>query len=415
MEALPTRFNIFAYRQIARKICSWWDIEYSDVNSFTEWINWMASLRLQSKVKMMIQGVFFVVWWLVWSYRNKLLFEEKKPSKAIIFDDVVSISFYWSIEDKLSSDDCSTIETTSTNNVGPVDLSSLGGCLPDANVTVFIVKKDNVTPPNSLQRKTGFGIVTSWREEDLIREMDLYMPIYQCRLHTFRVMTVAATAVKLLEFQKWWQQPGRETTRTEAWLRTTIDSSWGDAYIVGQSKEQGVPSRRQSIRQSDSHNVLGVNNQGSGDFTDVVNGVSFVKSHDFTVIHGSNIIIDETAARCVSIKRQRVCEPDSGSVSLPERIRYFVSDIIKPACSFYDCSTIETTSTNNVGPVDLSSLGGCLPDGNVTGDCSSKTTTFMEDVNVLTVSSANNCMPRADVTGTTAARNVEEHQDTNVS
>ncbi|GJX73169.1 RNA-directed DNA polymerase, eukaryota, reverse transcriptase zinc-binding domain protein [Tanacetum coccineum] len=125
LEALPTRFNISRrgieidsilcpicdrgvestrhiffscclVRQIARKICSWWDIEYSDVNSFTEWINWMASLRLQSKVKMMIQGVFFVVWWLVWSYRNKLLFEEKKPSKAIIFDDVVSISFYWS-------------------------------------------------------------------------------------------------------------------------------------------------------------------------------------------------------------------------------------------------------------------------------------------------------------------------------
>ncbi|GJZ19043.1 RNA-directed DNA polymerase, eukaryota [Tanacetum coccineum] len=96
LEALPTRFNISRrVRQIARKICSWWDIEYSDVNSFTEWINWMASLRLQSKVKMMIQGVFFVVWWLVWSYRNKLLFEEKKPSKAIIFDDVVSISFYW--------------------------------------------------------------------------------------------------------------------------------------------------------------------------------------------------------------------------------------------------------------------------------------------------------------------------------
>ncbi|GJU93055.1 zf-CCHC domain-containing protein [Tanacetum coccineum] len=36
------------------------------------------------------------------------------------------------------------------------------------------------------QRKTGFGIVTSWREEDLIREIDLYMPIYQCRLHIFR-------------------------------------------------------------------------------------------------------------------------------------------------------------------------------------------------------------------------------------
>ncbi|GJU17428.1 putative reverse transcriptase domain-containing protein [Tanacetum coccineum] len=45
----------------------------------------------------------------------------------------------------------------------------------------------DVTPPNSLQRKTRFGMVTSWREEDLIRETDLYMPIYQCRLPTYSV------------------------------------------------------------------------------------------------------------------------------------------------------------------------------------------------------------------------------------
>ncbi|GKF43166.1 hypothetical protein Tco_0129718, partial [Tanacetum coccineum] len=31
------------------------------------------------------------------------------------------------------------------------------------------------------ERKIGFGIVTSWREEDLIREIDLYMPISQYR------------------------------------------------------------------------------------------------------------------------------------------------------------------------------------------------------------------------------------------
>ncbi|GKA79443.1 serine-threonine/tyrosine-protein kinase catalytic domain-containing protein [Tanacetum coccineum] len=35
------------------------------------------------------------------------------------------------------------------------------------------------------KRKTGIGIVTSWREEDLIQEIDLYMPIYQCRLHIY--------------------------------------------------------------------------------------------------------------------------------------------------------------------------------------------------------------------------------------
>nr|GEU56411.1 hypothetical protein [Tanacetum cinerariifolium] len=114
------------------------------------------------------------------------------------------------------------------------------------------------------------------------------------------------------------------------------------------SKEQGVPSRRQCIRQSDSHDVFGVDNQG---------------------------------------------------LRLPKGIRNSVGDIVKPACSFYDCSTTEATSTNNVGPVDLSSLGGCLPDANVTGDCSSKTTTLIEDINVPNVSSSDNCMPRADVTG----------------
>ncbi|GJW15402.1 hypothetical protein Tco_0019535 [Tanacetum coccineum] len=65
----------------------------------------------------------------------------------------------------------------------------------------------------------------------------------------------------------------------------------------------------------------------------------------------------------------------------------------------YDCSTTETTSTNNVGAVDVSSLVGCVPDANVTGECSSKTTTFMEDVNVPNVSSSDHFMPQAGVIG----------------
>ncbi|GJX64794.1 RNA-directed DNA polymerase, eukaryota [Tanacetum coccineum] len=88
-------FSCSLVRQIVRKVCSWWDVMYIDVNSYVEWINWMNLLRLKSKSKMMIEGVFYVVWWHVWTFRNKLLFEDKKPSKAIIFDDVVSRSYYW--------------------------------------------------------------------------------------------------------------------------------------------------------------------------------------------------------------------------------------------------------------------------------------------------------------------------------
>ncbi|GJT61253.1 RNA-directed DNA polymerase, eukaryota [Tanacetum coccineum] len=123
MDSLPTRFNIsrrgidiesivcsicsnrvesFSHlffscsmvRLLARKIIHWWDVPYEEVNSFEDLITWLY-LRLPSKHKMMFEGVFYVMWWHLWSYRNKLLFDSKAPLNAILFDDVVSRSFYW--------------------------------------------------------------------------------------------------------------------------------------------------------------------------------------------------------------------------------------------------------------------------------------------------------------------------------
>nr|GEX73276.1 hypothetical protein [Tanacetum cinerariifolium] len=98
IDALLTRLDISCCslaRQIARKISLWWNVNYVDVNSYVEWLNWLVSLRLTAKLKVMIEGVFYAMWWYLWSYRNRLLFETKVPLKAVIFDDVVSSSFYW--------------------------------------------------------------------------------------------------------------------------------------------------------------------------------------------------------------------------------------------------------------------------------------------------------------------------------
>ncbi|GJX18734.1 DBC1/CARP1-like protein [Tanacetum coccineum] len=135
----------------------------------------------------------------------------------------------------------------------------------------------------------------------------------------------------------------------------------GAAYIVDEYNEQGVPSKRQCIHQSDSHNVFGVDNRVS---------------------------VTLRTARGISVKRERVCEPDSestsepelqvplGIVSLAKGVGSFVGDIVKPACS----------------------LCGCVPDANITGEYSSKTTTFKEDVNVPIVSTSDHCTLQADLT-----------------
>ena len=82
-------------RNFFRKIILWWDISYVDISSYDELISWFSTIRLSSKLKSVFEGVFYVLWWHIWSYRNKKIFGVKNSHKANIFEDVVSRSFYW--------------------------------------------------------------------------------------------------------------------------------------------------------------------------------------------------------------------------------------------------------------------------------------------------------------------------------
>ncbi|GKC69550.1 RNA-directed DNA polymerase, eukaryota, reverse transcriptase zinc-binding domain protein [Tanacetum coccineum] len=88
-------FKCSVIRQIVTKILSWWNVEYVEVNTYEEWALWLDSIRMQSNLKQIFEGVFYGLWWSMWRFRNKLLFEKKSPTKATIFDDLVSVLFYW--------------------------------------------------------------------------------------------------------------------------------------------------------------------------------------------------------------------------------------------------------------------------------------------------------------------------------
>nr|GEV64338.1 putative reverse transcriptase domain-containing protein [Tanacetum cinerariifolium] len=57
--------------------------------------SWFSSIRLPSKVKNMLEGVFCVAWWSIWGLRNRTIFNETPPRRSVIFDDIVSYSFIW--------------------------------------------------------------------------------------------------------------------------------------------------------------------------------------------------------------------------------------------------------------------------------------------------------------------------------
>ncbi|GKB85526.1 RNA-directed DNA polymerase, eukaryota [Tanacetum coccineum] len=89
-------FDCLVAKDNFRKICLWWEVDFMEVHTFDEWVSSIVNLRIPIKHKRLLEGVCFGLWWLIWAYRNKCVFGMVSPSKADIFDDVVSYSFYWS-------------------------------------------------------------------------------------------------------------------------------------------------------------------------------------------------------------------------------------------------------------------------------------------------------------------------------
>ncbi|GJT42569.1 RNA-directed DNA polymerase, eukaryota, partial [Tanacetum coccineum] len=84
-------------RDLTRLICRWWNLDEHLFSSYAEWLSWFNSLRLGSKLKAILEGVFYITWWSVWNFRNHLLFASTKLRKESIFDDIVLRSFSWCV------------------------------------------------------------------------------------------------------------------------------------------------------------------------------------------------------------------------------------------------------------------------------------------------------------------------------
>ncbi|GKB96765.1 RNA-directed DNA polymerase, eukaryota [Tanacetum coccineum] len=81
---------------ITRLVCRWWHLAWTPVGSFSEWLAWFKTIRMGSKVKGLLEGVFYTSWWCLWNFRNQLLFAAQSLRKNVLFDDIISRSFTWS-------------------------------------------------------------------------------------------------------------------------------------------------------------------------------------------------------------------------------------------------------------------------------------------------------------------------------
>nr|GEW03528.1 RNA-directed DNA polymerase, eukaryota [Tanacetum cinerariifolium] len=78
-----------------RKRMCWRELKDINLASYDDWLLWLNSSRLSKRLKEILEGVCYVKWWLIWRFRNQLLFGATNPRKDLLFDDLVQISFNW--------------------------------------------------------------------------------------------------------------------------------------------------------------------------------------------------------------------------------------------------------------------------------------------------------------------------------
>ncbi|GKB75580.1 RNA-directed DNA polymerase, eukaryota, partial [Tanacetum coccineum] len=81
-------FSCRIAREILRKISRWWDVNFMELSSYEEWLDWILNIRVSVKHKQILEGVCYAMWWHIWNFRNKCIFDSESPSKAIIFEGV---------------------------------------------------------------------------------------------------------------------------------------------------------------------------------------------------------------------------------------------------------------------------------------------------------------------------------------
>nr|GEZ59331.1 RNA-directed DNA polymerase, eukaryota [Tanacetum cinerariifolium] len=82
-------------KSVSQRICRWWNIQWEEVSSFVDWFTWFGSIRLPSKLKAVLEGVFYSAWWHVWSFRNRFIRAVHGNSGGIETHSRVSYSSTW--------------------------------------------------------------------------------------------------------------------------------------------------------------------------------------------------------------------------------------------------------------------------------------------------------------------------------
>ncbi|GJR41802.1 RNA-directed DNA polymerase, eukaryota [Tanacetum coccineum] len=86
-------FSCKLAKDLFKKVTRWWELEYVDIHSYGDWLEWLKSLKFQNRLKDIFEAICYVLWWSIWKHRNQSIFGGMKQRLETFFDDIVLLSF----------------------------------------------------------------------------------------------------------------------------------------------------------------------------------------------------------------------------------------------------------------------------------------------------------------------------------
>ncbi|GKB91994.1 RNA-directed DNA polymerase, eukaryota, reverse transcriptase zinc-binding domain protein [Tanacetum coccineum] len=103
-------FSCLLARQLRSRFLRWWELEDIALDSYEYWLVWFNNVHLSKKLKELFEGVNYVMWWLIWRFKNLILFGDNHPRRELLFEDLT-----WCCNLNIQTTDDS--QTTAISNI----------------------------------------------------------------------------------------------------------------------------------------------------------------------------------------------------------------------------------------------------------------------------------------------------------
>ncbi|GJX67953.1 hypothetical protein Tco_0303680 [Tanacetum coccineum] len=90
-----TRWNNIVPIKIWKRIFRWIDMDQPTFEVIADVFNWIDVVNVRQKARGVLEAIFISAMWVMWQYRNNVIFGGVKMKKNVMFDCIVSHSFEW--------------------------------------------------------------------------------------------------------------------------------------------------------------------------------------------------------------------------------------------------------------------------------------------------------------------------------